>query len=528
MVAPARKSDELSCSHRYGLSRGFNLSFETTAAIGFILIYCMVCAFEVDGLVGGWADDWAQYIMHARALAQGQAYSDIGYVWSIYAPLIGPPAYPPGTAFVLAPAFVAFGYSIEIAKFSMVLCFGLFLLAFYAFLTTVGSRTIALATLAFVALNPVFWWSTQSVASDNPYLMFCYFALLVAMLRECAVGLPAILGYSVLLGILISLAYLTRDVGIILLFSVITVDLVRWRQLAARILPIVAIFVLSAIWQSQLLASTTAYDQIVLSMLGTDISGNIFRLFNDFRFYAYLGGHIDVVTGGVLLVFSAVGCWQTLKPSVSELRRPKQAAFTRLLSAARALPLHFIFVTANILFLALLPFDSGGRYLRPFAPILMWYAVCAASALIRMSSRPRVTGACLALAAGVLTAGTYIINASPRPVLGVQTPSGQDAQALFAAVERLVPKDQVVAFAKPRAMALLSGRKSMGWPSTGDRRWDEILALQGIGNFAITNRFNLFGEDESKLQDLENRTKPTVLFQNKEFTLYRIEKPNGG
>jgi hypothetical protein len=101
------------------------------------------------GPVTGWGDDWAQYIMHARAIAQGRAYSDIGYVWSIYAPLIGPPAYPPGT-FVLAPFFLAFGYSMEIASFSMAACFGLFLLAFYAFLSRLGSRQIALATLGGV------------------------------------------------------------------------------------------------------------------------------------------------------------------------------------------------------------------------------------------------------------------------------------------------------------------------------------------------------------------------------------------
>ena len=508
------------------MSRGVILNFDATAAIGFVLIYCVASLITVGGASGpvtGWGDDWAQYIMHARAITQGRAYSDIGYVWSIYAPLIGPPAYPPGTAFVLAPFFLAFGYSTEIASFSMAACFGLFLLAFYAFLSRLGSRQIALATLVFVALNPVFWRNAQSVGSDNPYLMFCYFALLVATLREGAHGLLAILGYSVLLGILISLAYLTRDVGIILLFSVITVDLVRWRQLAARALPMLTIFVLSAFWQGQLLASTKAYDydQIVFSMLGTDILGNIVRFFNDFRFYAYLGGHLDAVTGGAFLMFSVVGCSQSLRPSVSELQRPARLVFTRLLSAARSVPLHFIFVTGNVLFLFLLPFDQGGRYLRPFAPILMWYAVIAASALTRLSGRPRVAGGCLALAVGVLTVGTYIINDNPR--LGLQAPSSPEARA--AAVNRLVPKDEIVVFAKPRAMALFSGRKSIGWPSTVYSHWDEILAQQGLVDFVISNELSLPGEDKESIEDVRKRTRPITMFRNKQFTLYHIGIP---
>ena len=40
--------------------------------------------------------DYAQYLSHARALVEGRAYADIGYIYTTHAPSVGPRAYPPG------------------------------------------------------------------------------------------------------------------------------------------------------------------------------------------------------------------------------------------------------------------------------------------------------------------------------------------------------------------------------------------------------------------------------------------------
>jgi hypothetical protein len=50
-----------------------------------------------------WAGDYAQYLSHARAIAEGRPYGDIGYIYHPEAWTIGPPAYPPGLPLTLAP-----------------------------------------------------------------------------------------------------------------------------------------------------------------------------------------------------------------------------------------------------------------------------------------------------------------------------------------------------------------------------------------------------------------------------------------
>jgi hypothetical protein len=50
----------------------------------------------------GW-DDHGQYLSHARAIAEGRAYTDIGFIYTTYNNFIGPVAEPPGVPVLLAP-----------------------------------------------------------------------------------------------------------------------------------------------------------------------------------------------------------------------------------------------------------------------------------------------------------------------------------------------------------------------------------------------------------------------------------------
>ncbi|MGQ0539767.1 MAG: hypothetical protein ACT4R6_12530 [Gemmatimonadaceae bacterium] len=69
-----------------------------------LLIPCAVLAIlRWDWPPSASAGDYAQYLAHARAIAEGRPYSDIGYIYEPGAALIGPPAYPPGLPLTLAP-----------------------------------------------------------------------------------------------------------------------------------------------------------------------------------------------------------------------------------------------------------------------------------------------------------------------------------------------------------------------------------------------------------------------------------------
>jgi hypothetical protein len=54
------------------------------------------------------AGDFAHYLLHAKAIAEGRPYADVGYLYHPAAGLIGPPTLPPGLPLTLAP-LVALG-----------------------------------------------------------------------------------------------------------------------------------------------------------------------------------------------------------------------------------------------------------------------------------------------------------------------------------------------------------------------------------------------------------------------------------
>jgi hypothetical protein len=68
-------------------------------------------------------DDFAQYILHARNIAEGRAYASTGYIYNPDLAVIGPPAYPPVLPLVLAPLWAWFGLDLQAMKALMVVFF---------------------------------------------------------------------------------------------------------------------------------------------------------------------------------------------------------------------------------------------------------------------------------------------------------------------------------------------------------------------------------------------------------------------
>jgi len=79
--------------------------------------------------------DYAQYVLHARAILEGRPYGDTGYLYSQLAPFVGPPLQPPGLPLTLVPVVWAFGINDTAFRLVMVLSGIAFLV-----LATIGRR----------------------------------------------------------------------------------------------------------------------------------------------------------------------------------------------------------------------------------------------------------------------------------------------------------------------------------------------------------------------------------------------------
>ena len=69
------------------------------AVLPFVVLVLLEARFGFHGL----GDDWAQYLMHAQALAEGRSYMDTGYIYTPFNHWLGPAAAPPGLPLLLAP-----------------------------------------------------------------------------------------------------------------------------------------------------------------------------------------------------------------------------------------------------------------------------------------------------------------------------------------------------------------------------------------------------------------------------------------
>ena len=135
------------------------------------------------GLGGGQADDHGQYLMHARALAEGRPYTDIGYIYTPLNHWLGPAAAPPGLPLALLPILLVFGQNH--------LAIQLFMLAFaVGFLLLVGlyfSRTEnRLLGIGLVLMLSVSWSVVQQASWVLTDLPFCALLWVVFFLIDRA------------------------------------------------------------------------------------------------------------------------------------------------------------------------------------------------------------------------------------------------------------------------------------------------------------------------------------------------------
>jgi hypothetical protein len=124
--------------------------------------------------------DYAHYLLHAQALAEGRPYGDTGYIYTRLNFIIGPPLQPPGWPVILAPVIALFGLSWGVLKALMVILTMVFaVLAGRHFGRREGWLVgVAVALLVTLALEGQY--VTGVTMSDVPFAVALWAMLYVA------------------------------------------------------------------------------------------------------------------------------------------------------------------------------------------------------------------------------------------------------------------------------------------------------------------------------------------------------------
>lgn len=499
--------------------------FCNVLAFGVTLVWTLLSLTNME-FGQDWSGDYALYVMHARNIVQGTTYGDTDFIFTPNT-FISPPAYPPGFPLLLAPAYAAFGMDLEIFKVLLVGVFALTLMVIYWNETAITSKVTAFVVTVLVAVNPYVWNYTHNIRSEFPFMLWLYISFLLFRLRDVEVCRHRQLALSTLAGFTCYFAYATRTIGLAVLIALLIRDSFHWRDLLARSGPTVIIFCLGALWQTASLnAGAEVYAHVSHRVL-ENVPQTVWSWFlNLFGLFPLIPNQIDEIvptwTKGAIPLFILAMIFTGF--AVEKKSRRHADGNARGKRLIETMDYHDWFAAIYVAGHLVSGVSSGTRYALPLLPIMLHYAVRGGACCI---ARVGIGGLRAVAAVGVIALGihlAYFIDPLPRkPPSGIHLPQSVE---LFGAVQRLISEDAIIAFRKPRILALLAGRKSTIWPSEGGlpaalRYFDEA----GVTHLIVARPESSLIYPEYLRFD-QNEIPPYLqrIFENDHFIVFSIDK----
>lgn len=478
-----------------------------------------------------WGDDFAQYLMHAQNLAEGRPHSQTGYIYNPHYPQIGPPAYPPGTALLLAPVYRIWGLNWTALKGTMIGC----LLVFLALLVVYFRRSLSLGVLTvlvvLIGLNHFFLDQTNAIGSDLPFLVWVYLTLVFFQQgdrgedrqerfrqhgesrseKEERPFAGRILVWHLAAALAAWAAFATRTVGVVLWAAILLADAFQHRRIRSSLVWASGVFLLLAALQTLLIPGTSGYfDQ--LSIDPALLASHAVQYARQLAAFWRNGFSklLTAVVAGIVSLLALVGYYRECRRRVS---------------------VREIFLLLYGVVVAAWPSYQGFRMLDPVVPLWLFYAWKGIE-----SDWPkrwdRLRFAAAVGLAGVMAAcyGTMLLTRPTGPLPeGIGRPSSQE---LFQAVRQYTKPDDALVFIKPRVLALLTGRRcSVYHPVQDDAElWAYFRQIQARFLVVVQRPEAMQGAEElERVQFLadfaaRNQRRLQPIWANDDFALYRIEK----
>ena len=454
----------------------------------------------------GWGDDFAAYINEGIAIADG-TFHELARLNYIMHPSILPEGtngelvYVWGYPLMLALVYAVFGYdtvdfgSIIYYKLPSALCFAAFAAVLYLFLRRrFPAWSSALLTAAYCSA-PVFYELINSVYSDVVYMFLCTLSLLCTEIyfsREVKKRLVP----GLLTGALLWYTYEVRLnglalLGVFLLCQIVT--LIKSKDLSKGnwffyLSPYLSFLLLKLVSERLLLLPPTLNSGDVTGInLSTTVSNALYYIINladtvrasiNSAIFAFvprsvLGGLTQGVYNAVFSV-SRVLSWLVLALTAVGMITDGIKRNVQLT----------IYVIGSAIGTCLLPYTQGLRYLFGIMPVLLLFAgygYRAVYALIRrMAHAENANRRRASVVRGVLTAvlcAAFFSQTAAADVQNLRTlrASGEDihanmsgayspdAVAVYKFIQQNTAVDDIIAFHKPRAMYLNTGRVSFSY-----------------------------------------------------------------
>lgn len=402
-----------------------------------------------------WGGDFAMYIMNARNLIEGTDYKVTQYVTTDFVPhdFIGPQAYPPVFPAMLAPIYAFTGLELWPMKVLVIVSFGVALWLVFRVLEKQESPRLAMLSVLLVGICPWIWDFKDDIRSDLPFLMFLFGAIYAVQstTRQRNLELGATVAWGLLIGMLVSLAYGSRPVGIMLMPAIGLHYLLHKPRRIALLTVITLTFGVFFLWQRSYLQAVSSFTA-PFSLDPGVIVGNLVNYpaaFSNFFDNGY-SPYLRYATFVVLAVLAVTGF---------VIRLRKNITIVELFPLFYLIPFVFYVYTWQ------------QRYLLPILPLFVfWTLLGTRASLARFGARrAELAPTGLAILLVAFSLGSYSRQEYPALKEGISRPESQE---LFAYLRNETAGDSVVVFFKPRVSSLYTGRRSA--PYYGFRAYDRF------------------------------------------------------
>ncbi len=446
------------------------------------------------------AGDYAQYLLHARAILEGRSYADIGFLYTPLNAYIGPVAEPPALPVALVPILATVGARPWVLSLLMAASGLIFLLLAGRYLAERDGVPLAVAS---VVMSGVALQLSHAGTSVTPDLPFCACLWAVFLLADTS-SRPSRVGWLVLWG---ALAILFRVAGVALVPAMVLFWFLRRQERTRRLAAIV--------WAAVFLAMIVALP--ITSAVGSQFTldlGTMLKHVGTNLYTYHLGlaqSHLYPFPGNLPNDAYHVVSFALLAWGAAIWIRREWRSFLAC------------FIVAYLGMLIVTP-TRAPRYLWPLYPLFaLWMLLGLERLVIRLrpawSSRLRerwVLGAAIALA----LAATIDHVRRPHPP-GLEARG--DARALFS---RLAALDEPVrvAFFKPRVLTWKTRIPAMGtFVAEPADAWGELERLRIT--YAVVGDLGISPEKDAALRRALAAApsgRVTSVYENRSFEVFRI------
>ncbi|MEZ4414464.1 MAG: hypothetical protein R3E10_01795 [Gemmatimonadota bacterium] len=465
------------------------------------------------------ADDYAQYLLHARALVEGRPYADTGYLFSPLQWGVGPPVQSPGYPLTVAPAFALLGEQAWIPD-------ALSLLGAIAFVLLGGlyfGRIDPVSGALSMMVTAVALVQVHAIATPGPDLIFCALLWAVAWIADREGRWSW--GRTTLLALLAVMAVLYRIAALPLVPAFLAFGLLNWREQGVK--PWLAGVATGGAFAWVFLifgaSRVPAPPQYVLDALRTARSRAPEPKETGPAFVG-LSENLSLYTRSAFELEAYPFPWKRLNQAYHLAASLPIAVGAGRWGMRRWRSFGVLLMFAYVCMLLLLSLRTD-RYLWPVAPVIAFGLAAGTRALLgwamQRAERARTGVVVLVMALAALTLGRVVRDPGPVPIR-----ENADVAAMFAAVRREAGARSVrVAFYKARTLTWEVGVPAA--PLAGSRVDEAVFqelaaldlthvivgSLDGEAHLAVEQWQRLVVEYPERFQLVE---------RSGDFALYRV------